>query len=338
MTRSILSSVLLLALIGPLYVAIMGTCCSTNTNCKTCPDDGNFCTLGAYDTTLEATCSHPAWTDFRECTAGDGGPGWCDSGGCVSQQCVGTNAIPFEDNADPWDDYIQCNHVPTGGHGNCIDGRCVESDIDVCVVYGIGRINCCEPAGCTGAAGSRCTQPAPDGQPCDPTGVQPWGIAGQTGECLNGVCQSGWQAADSTWICNGLDNGSGGPGNPTYGTCNDAVDCTLDICDPEAPAANRCKNTMILGGAPCTSAAGTQRCCGLACGDCAPNCPSDLCNDNNTCTIDTCDGGKVYNGACIPGLECCQHTPKSPGSPCFMPTGGQGKCDNAGICVNFCNP
>jgi serine protease len=90
--------------------------------------------------------------------------------------------------------------------------------------------------------------------------------------------------------------------------CNDNNECTTDVCNNPGTTTAHCSNTPVTDGTTCMA--------GICCsGTCAlPVCSVDTdCNDNNACTIDTCNNAGScaascsYTNitACVSGDGCC---------------------------------
>ncbi len=300
MTASIRTSLLLLAIICPIYVAIIGSCC--NDQCE----DTNPCTSECYPKPAGG-CPSPAdnpynAADGTECPLSAGVYGQCSGGTCGTNECVGLT------------DLQSCNYPRNGGtEGICIEQRCVSAgESDPCVKYNFGRINCCSIEGCNSANGVLCgtDSSALNGTACDPTGVLPVGQG--SGSCQNGYCVHG----QCTGQCSQTSPCQSADCNPGTGQCALAqnVGDTLDCNPPAEPP-------------------GSGYCWG---GDCKDAAPCDVnCDDNNPCTKDTCNLKKFIKGMC-PDQVCCEHEPSDTSTPtkCTLPGGtGEGVCDSAGLCI-----
>jgi hypothetical protein len=310
MTESIRNSLLLLAIICPVYIAIVGSCCSDQ-----CPDP-NPCTSECY-AKPSGGCPNPAanpysLADGTECQFAGGQWGQCNAGICSTHECAGIQ------------DLFACDNPRTTAEtGICIEDRCVASgNDDACVKPNFGRMNCCTIAGCQSANGTQCgdsDRTVLDGQSCDPTGVLPVGQG--SGTCQNGICTYGS-------FCTGVDNGDG-----TYGPCDSGEICQKDVC---VASSSSCQNSPSDGELPCSGPTGAGVCSGGLCAggaDCAVD-----CSDNNPCTADRCNGAKLVGGAC-PNKICCENAPKPAATPCTQ-GGNHGVCDADGNCLvsNTCGP
>lgn len=114
--------------------------------------------------------------------------------------------------------------------------------------------------------------------------------------------------------------------------CDDANECTTDVCINPGTTSSYCENTAIADDTTCTGGI----CCGGVCS--AAACTEDLnCDDTNECTVDTCYFGGtcsaycgytnvVDNTACTGGI-CCSGT-------CTVATCSvDADCDDAEICT-----
>src|SRR5262249_55215737 len=152
-----------------------------------------------------------------------------------------------------------------------------------------------------------------DGSVCTTDSCDP--VAG----CRHVAVADGTSCADST-VCNGAEVCQAGvcqPGSPL--NCDDGNPCTTDTCLP----VSACQHTSLPNGAACPDATvcnGAETC--LA-GVCIAGTPLN-CNDNNPCTLDTCDP-----------VAGCRHTPVANGTPCPDATvcNGAETC-SAGVCVS----
>jgi hypothetical protein len=124
-------------------------------------------------------------------------------------------------------------------------------------------------------------------------------------------------------LCDGTETCWSGVCTPGTGTplaCNDGNPCTTDTCEP----GTGCRTTPVENGAACSdnnACNGAETCQGGTCTAGAP--PS--CDDENRCTIDTCDaetgcrhtrvenGGACSDGNPCNGAETCQDGTCTPG-------------------------
>ncbi|GMV44397.1 MAG: hypothetical protein AMXMBFR64_61130 [Myxococcales bacterium] len=259
-------------------------------------DDGDPCTKD--DRCANGACVGLPYTcdDGRACTVDA-----CDGlGGCGATVAEGACLIGNQCYADG--DQQGCGECrpgesqtvwsPIGEDEPCDDGdACTQGDH-------------CEGAVCTGGAlvcddGSLCTSDA-----CDPaTGCVHAAVAAS---CDDGdACTTGDLCLDGACV-------GGSPVN-----CNDDNPCTDDTC----AAASGCSNAPHIG--DCTD--GDACTLGDTCeaGACIGG-PQNPCDDDNPCTVDSCDAG----GGCV-------HVPAE--DPCCQ--GGKGICDDDDPCtVDLCDP
>ena len=259
-------------------------------------------------------------TDGTKCGAG----GKCDEGGvCAKGACKPTNPVNCNDEnictTDSCDPKTGCSWVANSAA--CDDGdKCTAADVcengqckaGVAVVAEktCGDGNPCTKAACDAQKG--CTNtPIADKSPCDDNDVCTKGEV-----CTQGQCSGG-----------------------KAGGCDDGKPCTNDICDPKSGG---CSWTGKQGpcddGDPCT-AAGTCKT-----GKCAPG-PAKECDDNNSCTKDTCDskaGGCVFSSAGAVGAACDDNSKCTTDTKCAADGKCTGKtvvCDDGNLCTHdLCNP
>ncbi|PIQ87455.1 MAG: hypothetical protein COV74_00700, partial [Candidatus Omnitrophica bacterium CG11_big_fil_rev_8_21_14_0_20_45_26] len=302
-------------------------------------DDGNPCT---NDSCLDpgGSCQHVLIQDCQSCCDDSQcGGGTCDQGQCsdgpkfgggfsggsssggggdVSQGYdggMGNAGVQYDcdDNnpctADSCDPFLGCVHEPLNGTTCDLGTACVTDAIcqnGVCVpdtFNGDPFLDCDDEKPCTIDS-------------CDPVNGCEYEPTTDCREC-----------DDGEW-CNGIDmcdgNGECTPGTPPDCTYN--YQCGIGVCD---------ENLNVCGavpdpGAPCSNGSGGcifennqwgyQVCtgtCGDQVGECNEECQTYSCNDNNECTIDTCD---EFGG--------CQHENEPPGTECSA-----GVCDANGNCV-----
>jgi hypothetical protein len=299
---------------GCSYVPLPGICndgdaCTENDGCSTgqCTgdtvdcDDGNPCTLDDCDpaagcTYDSATSEQAACSDGNACTVGDicaGGlcvPGElidCDDGNvCTNDSCdIASGFCKNANNNQPCDGVLPCVSGPVCSNGACTGGT---KQTDCCALNGdCDDANPCTSDAC--AADGSCTSTKISGLACED------GSACTIGDkCQLGACTAGAKLG-----------------------CSDGEPCTLDYCVP----ASGCANLVLVSG-PCSDG---DACNGLEmCNKdgCQPASPPD-CDDNNPCTIDTCNSDKgCQNASLQPGKVC------DDGSPC---TTGDA-CDGLGSC------
>lgn len=329
----LIKSLLLLAIICPFYIAIIGTCCNK------CSDPGNPCTPACYSP--ESPCPDPALAGYlrgKECSSGST-LGQCKDAQCIQHEC---------DSKDEFD-YCAYPRDLSQGPGICISGHCVSmkkanGDPDPCVIYGIGRINCCSDAGCLAAFGSRCppTEMQSSGS-CDTSGVDPNDpLAGRGGTCNNGYCAAGDCEPPPNPLPASVPVSASELGTCVIGQWNGLVNvarCKTDFCDP---ANGSCRHVSIFG---------VERNCGINNETCKENLPAlplecsvgescgyDCDTNQDDCVVGTCDEAKLKRGGACPDGICCTYENKVIGVPCTNEQGEAGKCDSAGVCLSMCGP
>ncbi|MCK9420581.1 MAG: hypothetical protein M0R70_14510 [Nitrospirae bacterium] len=144
----------------------------------------------------------------------------------------------------------------------------------------------CTTDSCDLGTGSCVYTNAPDNTSCND---------GDYNECTLGVCLSGICQPGLSLDCNDNNLCTTDNCDPEMGcyytakTCNDANGCTTDSCDP---ATGNCvyannANPCILDGVSCMQGA----CSG---GNCALGATRRMCDDNNSCTDDSCDDATFH--------------------------------------------
>jgi hypothetical protein len=217
----------------------------------------------------------------------------------------------------PVDDQIACTTDacdPTTGEitHTPVDAMC-EQDGKTCTVP-----TCSPTTGCSETAtasvcddGATCSTDA-----CDPTAAGANATTGCTYTLDNSVCADSFSCTTDTCAPSALaaDPTTGCLVAPDDAACDDSLDCTADTCDPSAngadaagcvhqPMDDRCE----LDGKSCTVAT-----CSATSG-CSETPQDSLCDDNATCSTDTCSPtgpgptGCVYvldDNACADTAEC----------------------------------
>ena len=272
-------------------------------------DSPEQCDLGAQNGSPTSCCTSTC--TFRPvgelCRAGAGPP--CDS----NEVCTGAGATCPADDAlinagvvcrtgsgDSCDQNETCTGVP--GQGCPADDAPANTGV-VCRVGSVGGI-CDQPETCTGIPGAPCP---PDDAPGN----------------LNMVCRTGsGDMCDPDELCTGVP----GQGCPADVVMNPTTVCRAgsgDSCDPDefctAIPGQACPaNVVQPAGTVCRAATGdcdlAEVCSGTALQPCPANAfapASSPCNDDNDlCTVDTCDGGGNCNYAqdldCDDGTQCTQ--------------------------------
>jgi hypothetical protein len=248
-----------------------------------CDDDLNPCTFGSFDL-----------NDY---------PQYEVNGGCP----IVNPPIPGF--------FPACSAPVQGGTaGACLELVCSATEsnqpADLCVHWGMGRINCCSQAGCATVDGMNCSAPTElNGVSCDPFGIEPPGQPGQTGVCSNGVCLAG--------LCTSADQ------------CDDGNECTRDECDPSTGA---CASPAIARAVDCGSLGGGFCAAGLCITICAED--PDCGFLNNPCAELRCGEDPFRPNPFIGGC----YTDYVPSGALCYPDPSLGVCDGEGNCVECVHP
>lgn len=277
------------------------TTCNEDTNtCDAAPactadvdcDDGDVCTDDAcVNGACENTNNTAACNDGDSCTTGD----VCADGACAGaavtcpagQSCNPANGncedITCTSAADCNDGLACTTDVCNLGTGNCeytnIDSACNDGQ------FCSGTWTCDPGNGDADARGCVST-----GNPCNnPTPVCNEATNACDACTTAAQCNDDVPCTQDTCVAGSCNN------NPINANCPNPANCDgVDFCDPNHPDAD--VNGCVQPGNPCAP----QLCVEATyvvgdpntCTDCTSN--SD-CNDNITCTLDTCNG---VTGAC----------------------------------------
>jgi RHS repeat-associated protein len=284
-----------------------GSACTTNDACNAASicagtpkptDDNNACTTDACDAATGTvghapTAAGTSCADANQCNGAE----TCDGSGA----CQSSTPLSTDDNnpctSDSCDPATGVHHTPLSAGTSCNDGSvCTTGDV-------------CDGAGsCTGTAvatddNNACTLDA-----CDPMeGVSHAPQAGKA--CSTGnACTTG-DTCDAAGVCQLGSSVNTDDGNS----------CTKDSCDaltgihhdPVAMGSACDDQSVCTSGDTCNGA-----------GQCAGTAVST--DDNNACTIDSCDP--------VGGVS---HTPASAGTSCADANlcNGTETCDGAGACA-----
>ena len=215
-------------------------------------DDNNKCTI---DACVDGVCTHSEVN--------------CDDGNvCTDDNCdPATGACVHTNNAASCDDGNACTENDV-----CADGACTPGSAVTCNDNNICTDDSCDPD--TGCVYEDNTAPCDDGNACTENDV-----------CADGACTSGSAV-----------------------TCNDNNICTDDSCDPDTGCVYAPDDTNVCSdGMPCTDdfcsdgecvsvsknyddgdVCNGLETCDSETGEMVPGTPLD-CDDENACTIDTCD-------------------------------------------------
>jgi hypothetical protein len=240
-----------------------GSCTGTTAKCaddNPCTTDSCLDETGCVFLANMATC-----TDGNACTPDD----TCTGGKCLPAAVTDCNdADPCT--VDTCDLVTGCGHAPSTGP--CTDGdACTEADTCLLGVCTGGEVDCddnnpcttdsCKPdAGCQYVANSLACS---DDNPCT--------VADQ---CVAGQCKAGAGAL-----------------------CDDANDCTADVCLQAVGCAHTATATTCSDGNACTTG---DTCVAGACKAKAVL----TCDDGNPCTVDSCDLAAGCTATDADGLPC----------------------------------
>jgi uncharacterized repeat protein (TIGR01451 family) len=352
-----------------------GNACTTGDTCSggvcagmgslSC-DDLNPCTDDACDP--QSGCTHTNNTascnDGNPCTSNDvcsggactgGGATDCsDNNPCTDDTCnTQTGCVHTNDNANSCTDGTACTV-----NDACVDGVCVGTDrcndgnpctFDFCANASTGacghtdlssNTSCDDHDACTTGDHCNglglCVGPYPldcdDGISCTTDSCDPG-----TG-CVNtpnpgGYCNDG-DACTSPDYCD-TDGITCIPGPPT--DCDDGNACTDDSCNSQTGCAHA-PNTSTGACNDHSDCTTNDQCDGS--GNCVGT-PLN-CDDNNSCTYDTCQGGTCTHTATNNNELCDDHNACTGGTHCFNGAclgGGTLNCnDNDACTADSCNP
>lgn len=325
-----------------------GLCQGKAKNC----DDGNGCTANACDAKsgcVATPLAGPCDADGSACTVGDA----CKAGGCVAgntKKCddgeactkdscdakTGTcsfDAKSLDKTACDADGSV-CTHGDTCAAGKCLPGPALKCDdnndctADSCTPGASNGSGAGKGSGCSHAA---LTQACDDDSKCTPAGT-----------CQDGKCEVGAAKVcddDNACTADSCEEGSGSCKFLPIANCaNDCV--TKADCDDKNPCSNdscdvgKCKHTARTG--KCSD--GSK--CYLA-GDCIEGkCAGGkqvVCNDNNECTTDVCDGAVgtcnfAGNSDPCDDLDACTVGDKCSFATCV--SGTAKACDDSNPCTD----
>jgi hypothetical protein len=312
-----------------------GRCVGTPKDC----DDLNPCTVDSCNPSVG--CKHTQAQDGLACGSGIVDRvcinGRCESG-CTSDTSCNDDLVCTVDTCNP--NTHQCDHLTLDAlcdNGLFCDGKEVCKAESGCEP-GLA-LDCDDDDPCTlnvcNEQRDRCENPE-DTSVCD-----------DENSCTRDICTAEscqWEntsdACDDGNICTVGDVCSGGACTGQPRSCSDGNACTTDTCDPffgclysevVCPQAGACKLSICDpasgcqlydrfvtcdDGDPCTEG---DRCDS---GSCEAGISVD-CDDNNSCTADSC------------GPDGCEHARLSDGSSCALFNQEQGRCV-AGQCTRVC--
>jgi uncharacterized repeat protein (TIGR01451 family) len=337
------------------YIAACQTC-TVNLNCN----DANPCTT---DVCNSGQCLNVAVADGTACSDGSlcNGIETCVAAACTPGtplDCNDGNVCTF-DTCNP---ATGCANVAAGNGVSCADGNVCNGNeicqLGVCTAptpLSCDDGNSCTTDSCNALSGCVHTRVAGCQGGCVNASPNPTCVpcrfnsdCNDTNRCTGDTCPDGTchfdpvpnatPCADST-VCNGDETCQAGACIPgTALLCNDGDACTADSCDNVVG----CVTTPHVNGTPCPDATlcnGNETCINVVC---TPGTPLD-CNDNNLCTVDTCDpllgcisqllpdGASCADSDLCNGQETCVAGACTPGIPLV--------CDDLDVCTdNGCNP
>jgi hypothetical protein len=301
-----------------------GLCCAAGASCCGSSCCSGSCCGGACCTGAGNCCSGGS------CVAGTG-VGACGKNGGFCQNCDDSNACMSDSCVSG-----SCSHSKVGDgascpSGSCVNGACCTGCVDngVCVAIGGQSMAQCGKAGVACGACSDtsvCTQDLCVSGVCSFT----------TPASANTVCRYAVGECDVPEMCSGTTCPTNGFKMANTPCTDEGNPCTVDVCNGSGacvhnPVAN---NTMCTDSNVCTQG---DTCQG---GVCVPGAPLP-CNDNEDCTVDTCNRmtGCVFtkranDETCTDGNDC------TTGDKCTNgKCGGVGKdCnDNDPCTIDTCN-
>ncbi len=326
--------------VGPNVDCDDGLPCTTDTcdklaGCKhaakagTPCDDGNACTV--VDSCLASGVCKPGAS--KDCA--DGNP--CTADGCSADQgCTHTilaGSLCNDGNACTSGEACNGSGACVGSPTDCDDSQsCTKDSCDKnagCLHLPLAATPCNDGNACT--AGDSCSKAgtcAPgdgvncdDGKPCTIDGCD--AKSGCTHKNVDGIACDDGDACTKGDVCK-----SGGCAGSVAG-CDDGLACTKDSCDSKTG----CKHEALVGNSCSDGDACTDQ---DAC-DASALCvgKSKTCNDDNVCTLDTCNPQsgcvftKLQGAACDDGKVCTGPDACSNG----VCTGLTKNCDDGNECT-----
>ena len=347
-----------------------GDACTTTDHCEASKcastlnacDDSNVCTADSCDQ-LTGGCLHDniavQCDDNDACTTGD----TCKAGTCIpgtAKICNDGNACTTDacDPASgacitgiatgPCEDGDQCTLLDT-----CADGLCSPGTLKVCDDGNPCTDDTCNPVqGCVAAFNTSPCTPAgkceigacsaglckttgqvgcDDGNPCTVDSCDP------TSGCIATAVSDGTKCADGNACVTDSLCAAGKCATGTATDCNDGKPCTTDACDPIKGCTWSANTDACDDGDACTTGDVCKN--GVCKGPTAVD-PKVTCDDQNTCTDDSCDPAK----GCVHTnntLACDDKSLCTSGDTCAagVCSGKATVCDDKNVCTNdSCNP
>ncbi len=287
---------------------------ATVVTCK--PGDPASCTTQTCDPTT-GSCGVAPWPDGKPCTDDDP---CTEATTCAKGSCKGGTAKACDDGNLCTDDSCKAGNGCVGlpNAATCVDGNaCTAQDA-------------CSKGSCTGTPvtcddGNPCTQDSCDGKDgcvfITQAGACDDGDACTTGDtCKTGVCKGTAASCNDNNACttDTCDSSKGCASVPVVSTkpvscddgnactaqdacqdgkcvgsavvCDDGKACTQDSCDAKAGCVHAAYATPCDDGDACT--VGDSCKSGECKGTPLIGVGGNACDDNNPCTVDTCDGAK----------------------------------------------
>ena len=311
-------------------------------------NDGNPCTTDSCDVLAGCravavangtTCSDGNVCNGNEtCTNGACNPGTpvtCDDANpCTVDSCsalFGCTSLPVL-NGTGCSDANACNGAEICQSGVCAPGLPLNcNDGNACTTDSCNPATGCQNLVLPGCRSCSVVADCNDGNACTSDVCV-------SGACVNTIFPDGTTCSDGN-VCNGNEICGGGAclaGTPLV--CNDGNVCTTDVCSPTLG----CQVTPVANGTPCpdTDACNGAEICVSAV--CIPG-TAPVCNDNNPCTVDTCDtllgcrnipsldGTLCGDSDICNGVEVCQSANCTSGTPLV--------CNDGNPCTDdSCNP
>ena len=360
----------------PGVVSSCSPTCTASTDC----DDNNICNGVEACVSSHCTIGTPLICDDLNvcngletcdlvlgCQAG-ASPSCDDNNVCTDDSCDPVLGCTYAANSNPCDDNQLCTTPDTCAGGICLGTPVACTDNNACngaelcePTTGLCQPgtppncddnNVCTGDGCDSASG--CFHNF-NSDPCDDAS-----LCSENDTCASGACvgtptpAAAACAAGNGTVCDGIEQCNPLTGFCDFGTpldCNDNNTCTNDSCDDligclNVPNADPCDDlSACTSGDLCTLGLclglpvvceNGDVCDGVATCDPSLGCqagPSPDCNDNNTCTDDSCDG--LLGCLNVPNISPCDDTNAcTSGDTCALGLclGSLVNCDNGLAC------
>ncbi len=318
----------------------LGTCKGVALNC----DDNNACTTDSCDPTVG--CKHANVADATKC---DDGSKCTPNDACVAGKCTGdqnTCGCTTDSQCAGFDDGNLCNGILT-----CQKNFC-QPDPTTAVTCG-KLANSCEDNVCAPLTGKCGAVAKSDNIACDDSNACTFSET-----CQSGICGSGSTVScddnnacttdfcDTAFGCDHAPLATGGlcnDGNDctekdtcktgsclgSAVNCDDGNPCTADTCEKKGGCAHTLDDTLTCtDGDPCTT---PDHCKDGVCLSTVLN-----CDDNNSCTIDACDGLGGCKNVVFGGKDCDDGNACTVQDVCVNDkcVGKAKSCDDSNPCTN----